>query len=98
LLPYPTALRLACNTSYCSPGSVRTFSTGSTVYWDTHCRQESLALAIGGLPPEEQPGIHVRRYCGHELSGEEIISLLLKAFNGHSRAMTTPPSLQRTWE
>lgn len=36
------------------------------------------ALFIDGLPPEEQPGIHVRRYMGKSATDEELLEIYLK--------------------
>ncbi len=36
------------------------------------------ALFIDGLPPEEQPGIHVRRYMGEPATDEALLEIYLK--------------------
>ncbi|MDQ2743678.1 MAG: hypothetical protein M3Z66_15485 [Chloroflexota bacterium] len=36
------------------------------------------ALAIAGLPEEDQPGLHVRRYGGREQTDEELVRVLLE--------------------
>ena len=36
------------------------------------------ALFIDGLPPEEQPGVHVRRYAGKPVSDEVLLDIYLE--------------------
>lgn len=40
------------------------------------------ALEIVGLPPDQQPGVHVRRYGGRKRGDEEIVDLLLEKIRG----------------